>query len=189
MVNHLNIKYRLPIHNWFTSYLNVYLSCYVKNSYIVYLVKHEWNMIYTCNKSRNTSPPQFNKMTWDPKCFCICSSSEGSLFIYPTMAFDSEVMLSFPGMIPAYKGSGQLSSLLKLDREELNNFEITYTWNPCLKPVYSIWIFTLQPVSWRDVCQQANYVGLKIMAHSGIKPASFASQSWRFPEWANSVDM
>ena len=42
---------------------------------------------------------------------------------------------------------------------------------------------------WRCICQQANIVWRKIVAHSGLGPATFGFQGLRAPYWATSGDM
>ena len=59
---------------------------------------------------------------------------------------------------------------------------------------YSTWFVTLQsfshsdyvysPVTCKDVRQQVNIVGRKIVAHSGLEPAIFRLKVFRFPNWA-----
>ena len=79
--------------------------------------------------------------------------------------------------------------LLKLGLYDINNIQIYKRNVSCLKPDYSIWFVTPQSfwfwVSTRtDVCQQANIVRRKIVAHSGPDPATFGLQIFCFPYWA-----
>ena len=79
---------------------------------------------------------------------------------------------------------------LKLDMYD----KTTYKLKLSIVAVYSIWFDTLQ-LFWlwvftcKDVCQQAKIVGRynKIVAHSGIEPAIFRLQTFRFPNWATPV--
>ena len=67
---------------------------------------------------------------------------------------------------------------LKLDLYDKNNIQVYSRWNSFLKPVYSIWFATLQSFSLRiftckDVGQEANIDGMKIVVHSGLERATF----------------
>ena len=87
---------------------------------------------------------------------------------------------------------------LKLDWYDNNDLQRNEDFeNICLKQVYFIRFFPLESF-WslvfgckdvQNVCQKANIVGRKIVAHSGIELANFGSKPLRFTNWAISIDV